>query len=149
MAGLMGLSPEQFWGRPDDIYTGMTLREFDLYGQGYRERVEQQVDLAKNMLAWHAANVMNCLVKRRVTADQLLGKGDQLTPSQLKAQLDRQAAKKVGSRDEAMERMLEGAAADVAYEFDEAVDGMERWLDGLTRKASDADDGGGTLTGDG
>ena len=92
---------------------------------------------------------MNCLVKRRVTADQLLGKGDQLTPSQLKAQLDRQAAKKVGSRDEAMERMLEGAAADVAYEFDEAVDGMERWLDGLTRKASDADDGGGTLTGDG
>lgn len=39
------------------------------------EAYNQKLDLQMQMLAWHAANVMNVHLKRQVTPDKLLGKG--------------------------------------------------------------------------
>lgn len=50
----------------------MTLREFDIYVRGYTKRIEH----GRELLAWHAANLMNCWVKKKVTVDRLLGRGE-------------------------------------------------------------------------
>lgn len=38
------------------------------------ESYNQKFDLQMQMLAWHASNVMNVHLKKRVTPDRLLGK---------------------------------------------------------------------------
>lgn len=43
---------------------------------GYQERLDTQMHL----LAWHAANVMNVHLKRKVTVKKLLGKQKTMTP---------------------------------------------------------------------
>lgn len=82
----MGISPDEFWGKPYDIYTGMTLREFDLFVQGYQKRL----DADRELIAWHASCLMNCWVKKRVSPDDLLGKKrKQLSPEEIKIELSR------------------------------------------------------------
>lgn len=38
------------------------------------EAYNQKIDLQMQMIAWHAANVMNVHLKKQVTPDKLLGK---------------------------------------------------------------------------
>lgn len=66
---IIGLSLDQFWGRPDDIYTGITIKEFYNLIQAYNEKKKADHMLA----ASHAAWIMNCWTKKRVTPEQLLG----------------------------------------------------------------------------
>jgi hypothetical protein len=80
------------WGHPDDIYTGMTLSEFDIYVRGHMKRMETNQEL----LAWHAANLMNCWTKKKVTADKLLGRKETANPQsfeELRATMQQQQAK--------------------------------------------------------
>jgi hypothetical protein len=37
-------------------------------------------DIQMNIMAWHAANVMNVHTKKQVTVDKLLGKKKEMTP---------------------------------------------------------------------
>ena len=46
----------------------MTPAEFRMHAEGYNKRTEFQM----RMMAWHATNLMNCWVKRRVKIDDLL-----------------------------------------------------------------------------
>jgi hypothetical protein len=43
---------------------------------GYQERIDTQMHL----LAWHAANVMNVHLKKKVTVKKLLGKQKDMNP---------------------------------------------------------------------
>jgi len=64
----------------------MTLREFDLFVQGYQKRLE----VGRELIAWHASCLMNCWVKKRVSSDDLLGKKrKQLSPEEIKIELSR------------------------------------------------------------
>jgi hypothetical protein len=117
-----GISLDEFWGRADDITTGMTLAELDLAVEAYRHRIEMQHEL----LAWHAANIMNMWTKRgrSITADKLMGRENtQLSPQELQRQLDEEssraraaAQRKQGGADErqTIEEMLAESAAWVA-----------------------------------
>lgn len=58
------MKPEEFWG--------LTPAEIGEMADGYEEKMNMQMQ----MLAWHAANLMNIHLERRnmVTVDKLLGK---------------------------------------------------------------------------
>lgn len=60
--------PEQFWK--------MTLYELTLCLEAYNEKLNQEIELMQNILAWHAANIINGIPfrKRAVKPTQLLGK---------------------------------------------------------------------------
>lgn len=84
----------------------MSLRELDMYVQGYVKRIEAQQELA----AWHAANIMQMWTKKgtKITPGQLLGRNDGvMSPQELARQLNEQAAqqkvKKGGVDVEAMQ----------------------------------------------
>lgn len=47
--------------------------------RGYAKRMEHNHEL----LAWHAANMMNCWVKKKVTVDRLLGRKEDQAPQSL------------------------------------------------------------------
>jgi hypothetical protein len=66
-----------FWGRPDDLFTGMTLRDFDLAVRGYNDRMYDE----RYLLAWHAANLMGCWVKRPPSPAKLMGEDRNATKS--------------------------------------------------------------------
>jgi hypothetical protein len=53
----------------------MSSGEFSCFMRGQVKREEQQMQ----KLAWHAANLMNCWVKKRITPRKLLGKANDLT----------------------------------------------------------------------
>jgi len=84
--------PEQFWGRADDISTGLSLFEFDQVMRGAKLRMDRDQQLA----AWHAANIMGMWAKRgsRITPDKLLGndKSD-IDPATLARELSDEAAR--------------------------------------------------------
>ena len=65
----MGLLPHQWWR--------MTPREFRLHAEGYQRRREHDLEL----LAWHAANIINFRTpalgekhRKTITPDDLLGR---------------------------------------------------------------------------
>lgn len=72
VAASVGITPQEFWGNPHDISTGMTLREFDLYVQGVQRKLERE----QHLVAWHCANLMNCWISKgsKITVNKLLGK---------------------------------------------------------------------------
>jgi len=49
---------------------------------GYQERLDTQMHL----LAWHAANVMNVHLKKKVTVKKLLGKQKSMSPLEREAE---------------------------------------------------------------
>ena len=51
----------------------MTPREIGYVVKGYTKRLERSHEL----LAWHAANIMNCWTKKKVTPQKLLGRAKQ------------------------------------------------------------------------
>lgn len=61
--GPLGLKPDEFWR--------LTPAELSELAEGYRERM----DHVMHIVAWHAANVMNVHLRRKVTPAKLLGKG--------------------------------------------------------------------------
>lgn len=64
---MLGLKPDEFWR--------LSLAEFNDMVEGYNLRTEREMHL----LAWHAANIMNVHLKRKVTVKKLLGKGKIMT----------------------------------------------------------------------
>ena len=60
-------------GLPYHGVWSMTPREIQLVVDGYRKRSEREQEL----MAWHAANIMNCWVKKKVTPQKLLGRAKQ------------------------------------------------------------------------
>jgi len=70
LAAETGLTPAEFWGSPDDISTGMTIREFDFHVKGYQKRFDLQME----QLAWVCSNVMSCWSKKPVKMSHLLPK---------------------------------------------------------------------------
>lgn len=131
----MGLTPEQFWGSADDIYTGMTLREFDLYAQGFKQRTEMNQEL----LAWHAANVMNMWTKKghSITPAKLLGKEEaKLDPKALQAELNAQKAKREKKADMAKElTKLE------VYDAEQDRVETDSWMQGVLMQLERAEPG--------
>ena len=73
------MTPEQFWGRPDDIGTGITLRELSVILKGHEAQTRRQME----MLAWTCANIMNCWTKKTIKPKDLLPrqKGQASEPS--------------------------------------------------------------------
>ncbi len=55
---MLGLTPQQFWGMPEDIWSGITLAEYDLMLKGFAMRQ----DMAWDRAAFTSANIMNCFV---------------------------------------------------------------------------------------
>lgn len=86
---MIGISLHDFWGDPDDIYTGMTLAEYDLQMQGFQAKQ----DLEWQRAAFISANIMNLFVK----------KGEHISPQDLLSE------KKDQSHDEAMLTVREAA----------------------------------------
>lgn len=78
------MSPEQFWGRPDDIGTGITLRELSVIIKGHQARTRREME----MLAWACANIMNCWTKKKIKPADLLPreKGKMSGPSEYEQQ---------------------------------------------------------------
>jgi len=74
------MTPEQFWGKPDDIGTGITLRELSVILKGHEARSRRQME----MLAWTCANIMNCWSKKKIKPSDLLPreKGKMSGPSE-------------------------------------------------------------------
>ena len=94
----MGITPDEFWGKPDDIYTGLTLAEFDALARGYQKRMQDMQEL----LAWHAANTMSMHAKKgtRITPDKLLGRNkDRATETNLVEQIKARKAEKEKRQD--------------------------------------------------
>lgn len=58
----MGLKPWEFWR--------LTHAEFLDLIEGHKARIDQELE----RFAWHAANVMNVHLKKKVTVKKLLGK---------------------------------------------------------------------------
>lgn len=59
--------PNQFWE--------LTPREVFSLAEGYQSRHDRQMEIT----AWHAANLMNIHLKKKVTAKKLLGKDHGVT----------------------------------------------------------------------
>lgn len=78
------MTPEQFWGRPDDIGTGITLRELSVILKGHEAQTRRQME----MLAWTCANIMNCWTKKTIKPKDLLPrqKGQMSEPSDYEKQ---------------------------------------------------------------
>jgi len=53
--------------------------------EGYNLRVEHEM----RRLAWHAANVMNVHLKKKVTPDKLLGKREPMSREERKAEFEK------------------------------------------------------------
>ena len=71
--GVVGMSPGEFWGLADNIDTGLTLREFDSYLQGYQQRNKDEW----RRTAWSTAYLLNAWVsKGNFTAAKLLGEDE-------------------------------------------------------------------------
>ena len=69
------MSHETFWGlTPKEIYELV---------EGYNQREENEMQ----KLAWHAANLMNVHLKKKVTVKKLLGKEKQMTTAQMESEL--------------------------------------------------------------
>jgi len=53
----------------------MTLKEFTLAVESYSDKMNQEIDIRKKLLAWTAANIINYngFVKKPVTPKKLLG----------------------------------------------------------------------------
>tara|TARA_R100000426_G_scaffold40049_1_gene31143 strand:+ start:1669 stop:1932 length:264 start_codon:yes stop_codon:yes gene_type:complete len=60
----------------------MTPAEIFEMAGGYQERLDTQMHL----LAWHAANVMNVHLKKKVTVKKLLGKQKSMSPLEREAE---------------------------------------------------------------
>ena len=56
--------------------------------EGYQERMDTQMHL----LAWHAANIMNIHLKKKVTVKKLLGKQKDQTPDEINSNIDKALA---------------------------------------------------------
>jgi hypothetical protein len=76
----VGLTPFEFWGRPDDLSTGMTIKEFSDYVESHRRKFEIQME----QLAWVCANIMNCWVKKAIKPEKLLPKTAKRKPGREK-----------------------------------------------------------------
>lgn len=63
-----GLTPFDFWGSLDDISTGITIREFDIFIRAKRRKFETEME----QLAWVCVNIMNCWTKKPVKMSTLL-----------------------------------------------------------------------------
>jgi len=74
------MTPESFWGIPDDIGTGVTLRELSVMFKGHQAQQRRQME----MLAWACANIMNCWTKKKIKPKDLLPreKGKMSGPSE-------------------------------------------------------------------
>lgn len=59
--------PEEFWK--------LTPAEFNLLTEGYLDREDREM----TKLAWHASNIMNVHLKKKVTVKKLLGKEKVMT----------------------------------------------------------------------
>ncbi len=53
--------------------------------EGYQERM----DIQMHLLAWHAANIMNVHLKKKVTVKKLLGKQKTQTPTEINSNIDK------------------------------------------------------------
>lgn len=64
----IGIKPNEFWE--------MSFKEFRLCVQAYYEKQGNDIDLQRQILAWHAASIINGIPfrKKAVTPKQLLGK---------------------------------------------------------------------------
>jgi hypothetical protein len=129
----MGLTPEQFWGREDDIETGMSLREFDIYSRGYQNRISNQQEL----LAWHAANIMNMWTKKgsSVSPAKLLGKDTgKVDPKHLQQQLNDESKKE--RKKDLADSLQERGAYDPTARKEE----MGSWVNSVLRMAEISSD---------
>jgi len=141
------VSPVDFWGRADDIWTGLTLREFDVIVQGYARRLEQ-ID---HRVATHAAWLMSMWAKKgsNITADKLLGKERaQPTASEVKATLS--ASKRGPRHEDQLDSLLSSARA---FDPEEYTDGLDSWATSVVaaverQDVSDDVDQGATLPGE-
>jgi hypothetical protein len=126
----MGILPLDFWGRPDDVWSGMTLREFDDVARGYESKADRELDL----VATHAAWIINCWVKKKVKPHKLTGKPDPRpefhSPEQALAEMSKRADKAQAKGDVMSE--IVGAGEEefrddgydpVAFLFDDGDDG--------------------------
>jgi hypothetical protein len=57
------------------------------------------MDTQMHLLAWHAANVMNVHLKKKVTVKKLLGKEKKMSPPEINMEIER-ALEKVKERRE-------------------------------------------------
>lgn len=131
LAASLGLTPEQFWGRRDDIDTGMTLREFDLFVRGSSIKFERE----QEMLAWHAANLMSMWAKKgtKITPAKLMGKDTgNVDPKSLQAQLNEESNK---SR---KENLAPEIGKSKPYNPHERKQEMDDWVSGLVRMAENS-----------
>lgn len=62
----------EVWGKPGDIDSGLTLREFDLAVQAYQTKQKHNQRLA----AWHVHWLVNLWAKGKHTPASLLGEKD-------------------------------------------------------------------------
>lgn len=70
--------------RPDEFWS-LTPREIFELAVGYQSRVDDQ----RMMLAWHAANVMNVHLKKKITPKKLLGKEKQMSMEDREAEFEK------------------------------------------------------------
>lgn len=120
--------PQDFWGRADDISTGLSLRELDLVVRGAQARAERE----QRLVAWHAANVMNMWAKRgtKITADKLLGKDESnVDPRELTRQLQEESARQKGKTD-----LVEELTRDEEYDYAAEVEELDRWAVEVQRR---------------
>jgi hypothetical protein len=75
--GPLGLKPDEFWK--------LTPNEIFEMAEGYQERVDTQMHL----LAWHAANIMNIHLKKKVTVNKLLGKEKKMSQVEIDKEIDK------------------------------------------------------------
>lgn len=126
MAAQVGISPSEFWGDAGDIYSGMSLREFDLFVQGYQKRLE----VNREVLAWHAACIMNCWTKRKVSVEDLLGKKrKQLSTAELKEEMTKK------NRDKEESVIGKVGDGERVLPSDVEEDG-DKWIEGLMSSLS-------------
>ena len=67
----------------------MTMAELRLYGDGNG----RQMYVWQQLLAWHAANIMNMWSKKTIQPSRLLGRSPFLSESDMKAYIDKKRKK--------------------------------------------------------
>lgn len=130
--------PLDFWGRPDDVWTGLTLRDFDDIARGYESRADRELDL----VATHAAWIINCWVKKGVKPHQLTGKpnprAEFTSGAQAVAEMSKRA-EKAAAKNDAMagivgtgdEEYRDDGELPVAFAFDDDDDGDSLTLESV------------------
>lgn len=129
----LGLTPEQFWGQPDDIYTGMSLRELETYGEGFKQRQEIELDI----MAWHAAHIMSMWAKKghRISPAKLRGKDEAaMDPRTLQKELNELAAKQKNRKDLVTE-LTKLDEFDPEGDTEDMNDWMQSLVAGLAQRA--------------